>query len=162
MQTNVCSSWTELGGAHNKKSHCDSFLTNRRILMQLIIIRGIPGSGKSTKAREIISEREGSVDHFEADMFFERDGEYRFDPTKLKDAHEWCQNQTRASLEAGRDVIVSNTFVKRWEAQPYLDMAEELGADVKIIICKGEYGSVHGVPEDRIQIMKENFESIPC
>lgn len=49
-------------------------------MTDLFIIRGLPGSGKSMFARTIASSMDDTV-HFEADMFFERDGEYRFDAT---------------------------------------------------------------------------------
>ena len=52
----------------------------------LFIVRGLPGSGKTTLAKSL-----GSV-HFEADMYFMEGNEYKFDITKIKKAHEWCQN----------------------------------------------------------------------
>ena len=54
---------------------------------RLILVRGIPGSGKSTFARSL-----GGV-HYEADMFFlDEMSNYVFDVTKIKDAHSWCQS----------------------------------------------------------------------
>ena len=44
----------------------------------LFILRGLPGSGKTTLAKSI-----GAV-HFEADMYFMEGNEYKFDVTKLK------------------------------------------------------------------------------
>ena len=53
----------------------------------LYLLRGIPGAGKSTLAKQL------GDSHFETDGFFMVDGEYKFDPTKLRKAHEWCQSQ---------------------------------------------------------------------
>ena len=58
----------------------------------LYILRGLPGAGKSTLAKNV-----GAV-YFEADMFFMEGNEYKFDNTKLRKAHDWCQNQVRISM----------------------------------------------------------------
>lgn len=49
--------------------------------VELLLIRGLPGSGKSTMAKEYA--KAGYV-HCEADQFFEIDGQYRFDASKLR------------------------------------------------------------------------------
>lgn len=123
----------------------------------LFLVRGIPGSGKSTKAKQLIQEGLADV-HFEADMYFEVDGEYVFDPSKIKDAHAWCQKETDAALAAGKRVVVSNTFVKKWEAAVYFDMAAKHGVDVEVIVATGNYQNVHGVPAEVLLRMKDNWE----
>ena len=123
----------------------------------LFLIRGIPGSGKSTKAKQLIQEGLADV-HFEADMYFEVDGKYVFDPSKIKDAHAWCQKETDAALAAGKKVVVSNTFVKKWEAAVYFDMAAKHDVDVEVITANGNYQNVHGVPAEVLLRMKENWE----
>jgi hypothetical protein len=73
-------------------------------------------------------------------------------------AHEWCQWITKNSLYDRRDVIVSNTFVRQWELQPYRDMARELNVPISVVVCQGEYGNIHNVPEETILRMKGSFE----
>lgn len=125
----------------------------------LILVRGLPGSGKSTLAEEISSNLDNV--HIEADMYFlDEDGKYRFDGTKLKDAHEWCQRNASFSLSLGFSVIVSNTFTQKWEMEPYLKMAEEFNIPVQIIECKGKFGNIHNVPEEAIQKMRERWENV--
>lgn len=119
----------------------------------LVIIRGVPGSGKTTMAKNSYS------DHFlvEADMFFtDSNGEYTFDPSKIKQAHSWCQGVVRASLAAGKNTVVANTFVKKWELAPYLRMHQ---APV-IVVAQGGYTSLHGVPDEAVARMKDNFETL--
>ena len=95
-------------------------------MAKLIIIRGIPGSGKSTMAKKMVAEGQADT-HWETDMFFLNErGEYIFNRNQLSDAHRKCQEKVRQDLEYNRRVIVSNTFVKKWEMQPYIDMAKEL------------------------------------
>lgn len=122
-------------------------------MANLLIVRGLPGSGKSTFAKRVAFTM--NMTHVEADMFFvDKSGQYNFDPLKLKEAHEWCQNRTRTLLDSGKDVIVSNTFVKKWEAEPYLKMTK----NVSIIVMKSEYDNIHGVPAEVIERMKNSWE----
>ena len=122
----------------------------------LYIVRGIPGSGKSTFAKSL----NGHV--YEADMFFiNENGEYNFNPSLIKDAHKWCQDsvETEMVLEYPT-VIVSNTFTQEWEMVPYFVLAEKYGYDVFSVIVENRHGGVnqHGVPDDKIEIMKNRFE----
>lgn len=128
----------------------------------LYIVRGLPGSGKSTFAKNYIlsSFSYGGCWHVEADMFWMRpNGVYDFNPKLLKDAHEWCLNKTKQFLK-GADVVVSNTFTTKREIQPYIDMSLDMGVPYIIIRCDGNYGSIHNVPEETLKKMKERFVDI--
>jgi predicted kinase len=96
----------------------------------LYIVRGCPGSGKSTFAKTLGGQ------HYEADMFFiNENGEYNFDFIKIKDAHQWCQGMVKTDmiLEYPK-VVVSNTFTQEWEMEPYFEMAKEYGYKVFSLI----------------------------
>lgn len=123
----------------------------------LTLVRGLPGSGKSTMAKAIAMDT-GAI-HLEADMYFVKDGEYKFDPMQIKFAHEWCQAQALKALMDNRNVVVSNTFVKKWEMQAYFAMASAEVAEVCVLIANGNYGNVHGVPEEVIERMRANWEA---
>ena len=126
----------------------------------LFILRGLPGSGKTTLAKSI-----GAV-HFEADMYFMVGNEYKFDVTKLKQAHAWCQDQVKFSMKRADKTIgdlrisVSNTFTQEWEMEPYFEMAKQYGFKVFTLIVENRHGGVnqHEVPEDKIELMKNRFE----
>lgn len=127
-------------------------------MTNLYIIRGVPGSGKTTLANTMF--KHGMVDCVvEADMFMCDDqGNYSFNPKMLKFCHEQCQRFSDTSLKIGHNVAVSNTFTRKWEMQPYLDMAEKHSAQVTVIVCQGDYGNTHGVPDDKVAEMKRRFE----
>jgi len=108
--------------------------------MKLTLIRGLPGSGKSTLAKAM-AETDGQ--HYEADQWFVKGGEYKFDASKLPLAHAWCQGATRTALENGNNAIVANTFTK---------------FKVRIVKMDTQYSSVHDVPSEVIERMKASYE----
>jgi hypothetical protein len=99
--------------------------------------------------------------HYEADMFFvdPKSEEYFFDPNKIPSAHEWCQTKTREALKLGISVVVSNTFIQKWEMRPYINMAKDFGADLEIKVMNGRFSNIHGVPESKIENMLKRWES---
>jgi len=124
-------------------------------MKNLYLIRGCPGSGKSTFAKTL----GGPV--FEADNYFMVDGEYKFNPSLIKVAHNECQNHTQiAMMDEHEKVIVSNTFTQEWEMKAYYELAEKYGYRVFSIIIENRHGGVneHGVPDDKLEIMKTRFE----
>lgn len=127
-------------------------------MASLTLIRGVPGSGKSTLARKLLVALGTQVtDHFEADMYFYKDGKYEFDGMQIGQAHFWCQSVTDDSLFYKRDVIVSNTFTTNKEMKPYFEMAKKYSIIPQVIHCQNEYGSIHGVPPEVLQKMRERF-----
>ena len=125
--------------------------------MELIIVRGLPGSGKSTFAKSLGGE------HIEADMFFvdRETGEYKFEATKLKLAHNWCAIQVqKAMVEDEPKIIVSNTFTQEWEMKTYYDLAKMHGYRVFSIIVENRHDGIneHNVPEEKLEQMKHRFQ----
>jgi predicted kinase len=131
-------------------------MENKKV-KELIIIRGLPGAGKSTLAKTI-----GVTEHYEADMYFVApDGSYQFDVTRIKDAHQWCKDLVMMAMKREEPkVVVSNTFTQEWEMQPYYEMAEKYGYRVYSLIVENRHGGVneHGVPDDKLEQMRNRFE----
>ena len=130
---------------------------------ELILLRGLPGSGKSTLAKIILQLR--SVDDPEvlsADDFFEdKEGDYNFDPSKIKEAHNYCQFRCSERMRQQKaKIVVANTFTQEWEMDEYFKMAERYNYRVHTVIVENRHGNenVHGVPEDKLQQMKNRFQ----
>lgn len=129
-------------------------------MKELFLLRGLPGSGKSTVSKSL------GGNHIETDMFFMKDGEYKFDGSKLKEAHEWCQNEVYLMMilnhttGVNERIVVSNTFTQEWEMNAYYDLAESFDYRVYSLIVENRHGGVneHGVPEDKLEQMKNRFE----
>ncbi|MEH0689718.1 ATP-binding protein [Vibrio cholerae] len=122
--------------------------------MKLTLIRGLPGSGKSTLAKTLPAV------HLEADMYFiADDGVYRYDKAKISDAHEWCRAKVQRALTNKQDVVVSNTFVQRWEIAPYYRLAKQFGAEFVVMECTGQFQNIHGVERSTIEHMKKRWQT---
>lgn len=104
----------------------------------MILIRGLSGSGKTTLADIICGDIEHednqrvsiSVD----DYFYDDAGEYTFNPEQLKEAHEWCKAETDVCCTQGFPiVVVHNTFTRKWEVEPYFEIATRRGYRVFVL-----------------------------
>jgi predicted kinase len=120
----------------------------------LYLICGPSGSGKTTFANKIKKEK-NIANHFEADQWMvDQDGNYLFNPKRLRYCHAECQKSTEYSMRRWQDVIVSNTTLTKKEAKPYIDLSKKYGYNVEIHHMTGEYQNQHGVPNWKIEEMK--------
>ena len=130
---------------------------------ELILLRGLPGSGKSTLAKIILQLRNtDDPEVLSADDFFEnKEGDYNFDPSKIKEAHNYCQFRCSERMRQQKaKIVVANTFTQEWEMDEYFKMAERYNYRVHTVIVENRHGNenVHGVPEDKLQQMKDRFQ----
>jgi NEDD4-binding protein 2 len=127
----------------------------------VIIMRGLPGSGKSTKAKSY----GGTV--VSADDFFVQEGEYRFDRSKIAAAHSATQAKFVEALERGDSpIVVDNTNTQRWEMNFYKNKARDYGYDVVIDPVTPDLPleelakrNIHGVPLETLQRMQKRWEN---
>jgi predicted kinase len=133
----------------------------------LTLVRGLPGSGKSTFSNFIWNEYAVC----EADKFFyDSEGNYNFDASKLREAHKWCRDEVETRMKDIEvnpqyypeiaEIVVSNTFTQEWEMEEYFKLAEKYGYMVFTIIVENRHGGVnqHGVPEEKLEQMRNRFE----
>ena len=130
----------------------------------LTLVRGLPGSGKSTFANYLWNE----YAICEADKFFtDKDGNYKFDATKISEAHKWCREQVEIRMKDNEvnpqfypEIVVSNTFTQEWEMDEYFNLAEKYGYMVFSIIVENVHSgkSIHSVPNEKIEQMRKRFD----
>lgn len=119
----------------------------------LYIIRGVPGSGKSALAHQL------TKNVVETDDFMMVDGEYKYDKDKVYACHKKCFNKVLDYMVHNvSPIAVANTFIKKKDYKPYVDLAKEFGYNVEIKVCKGEFKNIHNVPQDRVEQMKSKFQ----
>lgn len=122
-------------------------------MARLYLIRGLPGSGKTTFAKSL------DIFHVEQDMFLVRNGEYVWGKHLVKNAVAFCQGAALNAMLLGIDLVVSNTFTRLFEMQIYLDMAKHFNYEVCVFKACGTFGSVHNVPEEAMKAMKNRWEA---
>lgn len=96
----------------NFQSVVDRINTGDRVV---IVLRGLPGSGKSFLAQQIIEATvKNPKDHIiSADNFFMKGGFYRYDSSKITHAHDEAQKMFAHKASLGYSpLIVDNTNVE--------------------------------------------------
>jgi tRNA uridine 5-carbamoylmethylation protein Kti12 len=130
--------------------------------VKVIVLRGTPGSGKSWLAKKLGAELEAQgykVRSFSADYFFTgSDGTYRFDRSKLAEAHASCLRGFTKDLlfchqwPQQQALIVDNTHTTSTEVAPYAQLALAFGAELDIVLVKCDQKvaferQTHGTPK---------------
>jgi len=137
--------------------------------MRVIVMRGVPGSGKTTAAMEIVKSyvAYGSYRHkiVSADAYFVRlgNGRYAFDASLLSQAHAECFKSFIEALQRKTDlVIVDNTNSTAVEMAPYMLGAAAYGYEAEYVTIHCDpivaaARNVHGVSEQVVVSMYERM-----
>jgi len=129
----------------------------------LIIMRGAPGSGKTT----FLKKNYPNALICSADNFFIKDGVYTFNPNLIGIAHEKCYEKFLNALKNNNDLIaIDNTNLLLKEMQRYISEAKNFGYEIKIIKMSTNLETlmgrnVHGVPDLKVEKMYHKMENIP-
>ena len=130
----------------------------------LILVRGVSGSGKTTFVEEFIENVSLSI---ATDDFFVLDGVYTFDHNYLAEYHQRCIDSVESEMESPStegycNIVVHNTFTMEWEMKAYYDLAEKYGYNVYRHVMENPHKSksIHDVPENVIQAQRDRFEIV--
>ena len=155
-----------LGDIEHKNSQ-DTSVTE--VILQCTILSGPSGAGKSTFIKKEIYQESVVLS---ADHFFMVDGEYKFDPTKLSEAHNSCLRKFIAACQEGEAakrldkesplVVVENTNTTVEEIAPYYSVAKAFGYEVELVTLHtpvelATKRNVHGVPFKSVQAMQDRI-----
>uniref|UniRef100_A0A1I7W0J6 Smr domain-containing protein n=1 Tax=Loa loa TaxID=7209 RepID=A0A1I7W0J6_LOALO len=134
----------------------------------MVIMRGIPGSGKSYLASDLISGTNGAV--FNTDKYFMQNGVYQFDPTKLDEYHQKNWKEAKDAIQQGvKVIIIDNTNIFVAHMKPYINLAVKNLYEIYFVEPETEWKknakecarrNAHSVPEEKIAHMAECFEKI--
>jgi predicted kinase len=148
-----------------------------RPTQKLIVMRGIPGAGKSTMAKSLVGE---GVIHSTDDLITAT-GDYRgffarlIESGDFKDLSRMHSKNLSNAIKSMKDgispVVIDNTNIKANEAKAYVVAALEMGLDDNNIQIHdvGTRGlsaeqlaesNTHGVPLDKIKMMMESHKSV--
>ncbi len=127
----------------------------------LILLRGLPGAGKSTLA-SVLSES-NTYPIFSVDDYFtdEITGEYLFNFSDNHLAYKQCEELTRDAMKQKiAKVFVHNTFTIDWELEPYFKMASDYDYALFVVTVENFHGkqNTHGVSDEQLQKMAEKYK----
>lgn len=144
-------------------------------MKQLIIMRGLPGSGKSYTAQSlaqdaILTDGHNVLVASTDEWFIGEDGVYRFDAKDIARAHRWNQARVEARMKSCGShsvIIVDNTNTQLWEMRPYVEMARRHDYIVTIERSEAPWRDdvnachekcTHGVPLEAMERMASRWE----
>ncbi|XP_026555610.1 NEDD4-binding protein 2 isoform X3 [Pseudonaja textilis] len=134
----------------------------------LVLLRGLPGSGKSYLARVLLEDNPCGIILSTDDYFYQKNGQYQFDADCLADAHEWNWKRAKEAFEKRiTPIIIDNTNTQAWEMKPYIALSQQ--HKYKVIFREPdtwwkfkpkelERRNVHGVSKEKIKRMLERYE----
>ncbi|XP_042534033.1 NEDD4-binding protein 2 isoform X1 [Dipodomys spectabilis] len=133
----------------------------------LVLLRGLPGSGKSFLARTLQEDNPSGV-ILSTDDYFYINGQYQFDIKYLGEAHEWNQNRAKEAFEKKvSPIIIDNTNLQAWEMKPYVALSQK--HKYKVLFREPDTWwkfkpkelarrNIHGVSKEKITRMLEHYQ----
>lgn len=144
---------------------------------QVLVMSGLPGSGKSRLAHELVEKFGRAKDLAEAyyrgdpsiivsadDYYIGKDGVYRYIADEIGLAHKQCKDKFEYALDSGVPlVIVDNTNLRASDADFYFEMARKKGYSARMIRVNCDPADAfmrqrHNVPESVFTKMVSQWE----
>uniref|UniRef100_M3Y408 NEDD4 binding protein 2 n=1 Tax=Mustela putorius furo TaxID=9669 RepID=M3Y408_MUSPF len=141
--------------------------TSSYVGLVLVLLRGLPGSGKSFLARTLQEDNPSGV-ILSTDDYFYINGQYQFDVKYLGEAHEWNQNRAKEAFEKKvSPVIIDNTNLQAWEMKPYVSLSQK--HKYKVLFREPDTWwkfkpkelarrNIHGISKEKISRMLEHYQ----
>ncbi|XP_047711270.1 NEDD4-binding protein 2 isoform X2 [Prionailurus viverrinus] len=141
--------------------------TSSYVGLVLVLLRGLPGSGKSFLARTLQEDNPSGI-ILSTDDYFYINGQYQFDVKYLGEAHEWNQNRAKEAFEKKvSPIIIDNTNLQAWEMKPYVSLSQK--HKYKVLFREPDTWwkfkpkelarrNIHGVSKEKITRMLEHYQ----
>lgn len=118
------------------------------------IIRGLPGSGKTTLA----VKQYPHLMRVETDMYFTVGGRYDFTMERNGYAVGWFLHMVQSLCNERMDFVVTGVFpAHTGRLCNVVKMAKECHYEVFIKTLANDFGNIHKVPQDHLDGMRRNF-----
>lgn len=129
----------------------------------LIILRGLPGSGKTTLAK-LLSEK-GKYPVISIDDYFtnEQTGEYTFEFDKNHLAYKYAEERTRdAMAKLSEKIFLHNVFSIEWEMEPYFQLAAKNQYTVFVLTVENrhKHSNVHHISDEQLEKMAAKYKVV--
>lgn len=130
-------------------------------MQKLVIIRGLPGSGKSKIAHEVYKRRNYWM--VEYDHFFKDNPTrlVRFDPRRKVEAMDWIVEQMRRGIDMGRNVVVTGLFTRARDIRELIKHAGLPKSAVTVIVAHGGKGPNRKYETNSLAIIRQSWEETP-
>lgn len=142
-----------------------------------IILKGLPGSGKSSLVKKITGDihlenchggiRSSTYRVHSTDNYFSVTGEYLFNPTRLDEFHRYNREDFQLSCESGLDYVICDNTNTTWkEIEPYVKIAKDNGYEIQVLEPDTPWKfnpeecakrNTHGVPLQAIERMLQRW-----
>lgn len=140
-------------------------------MKSLILLRGLPGSGKTTLGNFLqsifpedeFSTHESDLNFIDVDNFFMNPISEKIDfrPEMLKDAYEWCINECKISMAKNKKgILVAYYFIQDREMDVFYNLAQQFGYTVFSLVVESKHqgSSDKGFSEAAVKNMRKKFD----
>lgn len=130
-------------------------------MRSFIILRGLPGAGKTTLATILSEDNKWPV--FSIDSYFidpvTKEYNFQFDKNHL--AYKNCEEQTKQAMKNKTEkIFLDNVFSLDWEIEPYFKLASIYNYKIFVATVENYHSNTnsHNVSDEQLQKMAAKYK----